>query len=281
MDFYFSGLRDRRDVALLRDAGVPRVLVDPHDARNAADFPHAILDSGAYRAWKAGKPLDVARLLLVAHSRPWDFVVADVFGDAEAGLNVWRDLVAALPGQPVMPVWPWGADKSLLATYLAEAPVVGLGGLVPLLRNRFRREFADPEYERWEIGRYRLLEELAALVAQFPGRCHAFGLCWAPALDALWPALYSADTSHWLTTRRTGLALHVDRAGALGEAHWRDLDYPDPAAAVAGSIVALRDFAPVTWVCAQCGQIGAHHQVRLDAFKACPDCGGQMQAVRP
>jgi hypothetical protein len=97
LKFYFSGLRDTADAELLRQLGVTRVLVDPHDLPNAAAFPHVALDSGAYRAFKAGKPLDLPALLRAASSREFDMVFADVFGDAELSYQVYHTVKQVLP----------------------------------------------------------------------------------------------------------------------------------------------------------------------------------------
>jgi hypothetical protein len=150
--------------------------------------------------------------------------------------------------------------------------IVGIGGLVPHLRRD------EPLSDRDTV-----LAELTALVAEYPGRLHAFGLFWAKALDTLWELLYSADTSHWLAARRsTAMATYVHTGtGYLQEAPWKSLKHPDVETAVAASVVALRDFRPVTWACEQCGAVAPHHQMRLlPAAKRKCECGGRVTSTR-
>ncbi len=274
LKFYFSGLRDTADAATLQPLGVTRVLVDPHDLPNAAAFPHVALDSGAYRAFKAGTSLDLPALLHAATSRAFDMVFADVFGDAEASYQVYQTVKQTLPVTvPVVPVWPWGSDLWRLHRLLDASQIVGIGGLVPHLRRD------NPLSDRDTV-----LAELTALVAEYPGRLHAFGLCWAKALDTLWELLYSADTSHWLAARRsTAMATYVHTGtGYLQEAPWRSLKHPDVESAVTASVGALRDFRPVTWACTRCGAVAPHHQMRLlPAAKRKCACGGKLRGVLP
>jgi len=267
MHFYYSGLRDECDVEILHAAEVTRVLVDPHDLPHAAGFPNVVLDSGAYRAFKAGKPLDVQALIEAASSRQLDFVVADVFGDAEASWQVYQSVKKAITGQ-VIPVWPWGSAQELLTRLLDASQIVGIGGLVPYLRRS--ETVGDREVT---------LAALTEVVARHPGRFHAFGLCWAKALDVLWDLLYSADTSHWLAARRsTAMATYVHtKTGYLQEAPWKSL-HASTAVAVAESVRALKTFGPVTWQCSQCGQPAPHHRMRLlpSGKRKCPTCGNKI-----
>jgi len=281
MYFYFSGLKDQRDVAALRAQSVTHVLVDPVDLPRAVTFPHVVLDSGAYRRWKQNLPYPGrAAFLTLARSRPFDAVVADdVFGDAEASFQNWLALRAEHLDSPLWPVWPWGADRAYLHAYLDGAPVVGIGGLVPLLRNRQRGEFpTEATYREWRAKREQTLQELGELATDYPGRFHAFGLCWAKALDALWNILYSADTSHWLTPRRSGLALYVHtRTGYLQEAPYRALKHATVDTAVDASIQALLTFRPARWACHRCGIEDTHRRMRLlPAAKRRCACGGKI-----
>ncbi len=57
---YFSGVADIKTYDLLLQAGVRRILVDQFDLKNiSARRQDTVLDSGAYRAMKARRTLDV------------------------------------------------------------------------------------------------------------------------------------------------------------------------------------------------------------------------------
>ena len=175
----------------------------------------------------------------------------------------------------LLPVWPWGSDEDILAEYLDHAPVVGIGGLVPLLRRRKAHEEPPP------VDRERTLADLVDLAARHPGRFHAFGLCWAKALDALWGLLASADTSHWLS-RRNGYVLNVHTQwGYLQETPFRALGH-EPDEACLESIKALLGFRPAAWRCEGCARhvLGQHHRLRLlpASKRKCPGCGGRVKA---
>ncbi len=280
MQFYFSGLNDQRTVQLLLAAGVSRVLVDQFDVEQSTPFPSVILDSGAYRAWKQDLILDLDAYIDLALSRSWARVVAlDVFGDAQASYDNWLKMrqIDALADR-LIPVWPWGSDEAILREYLDHAQVVGLGGLVPLLRRRKAHEDPPPD---WKEQRERTLADLVDLAARYPGRFHAFGLCWAKATDVLWDLLASADTSHWLA-RRNGYVLNVNTQwGYLQETPFRVLGY-EPEQACLESAKALLTFQTATWRCEGCGRkvLHRHHRLRLlpASKRKCPGCGGKVKA---
>jgi hypothetical protein len=195
MKLYFSGVRSRRELVMLRQAGVGHLLVDQFDIWRSGVLEawdgHLALDSGSYRAYKRGLRLHagayrlVIRLLNSRRRRPFDFVVGlDVIGDPAQSRWNWIELTDR--GVPTMPVWQWGAGESDLEFYLERAPVVGLGGLVQPMRDKDEA----------------MLQRLTRLCEQHPGRFHIFGINWLRAINRLQPLLHSGDTSKWLDGAR-------------------------------------------------------------------------------
>ncbi len=193
MRLYFSGLSDAPGAAMLQAAGVTSVLADPTDWERAALFPDRALDSGAYRAFKAQRPLTVDDWLATTVSpAPTSFsVMPDVIGDPAETLARWRLLNRVRPD--IVPVWQWGAAQCDLDEMLAASRLVGVGGLVRLMRDRH-----EPT-----------LTALLRLGERFGSSLHIFGLNWPKALNALKPLVRSCDTSKWLDGARYGHVVFV------------------------------------------------------------------------
>jgi len=192
MRLYFSGVNDRKTYRMLAEAGVRYILVDQFDLKNVPGArPNVALDSGAYRAWKKNWTLDrdfYAETVAEA-GREFDFVVnLDVFGDEATSRDNWNYLrwERRVPG--LIPVWHWSAeaDERVLEHYLLMSEVVGLGGLVPHMRDKNRD----------------MLECIKLACRMYPRRFHVFGLNWLEALHELKDLLWSADTSKWLDGAR-------------------------------------------------------------------------------
>ena len=239
MDFYFSGLESPVEVRLVVQGGATHLLVDPQQYRSLGGVPDGLrvaLDSGAYRHFKRGSKLDVEtwqRTLEYLPLERFDWITApDVIGDSERTWQHWLR-VRHLP--KLMPVYPWGDDRERLRQYLDQAPVVGLGGLVPLVRSKIGKR---PRTPAELAARERVLEQLVRLCSAHPGRFHAFGLAWAKAINHLAPYLVSTDSSKWLLGTLT-------RSGKLGEAAVRFVsDAPtDPDALCVYNVQNLQAFA--------------------------------------
>lgn len=87
MDFYFSGVRSRREVDWLLEAGVERIMVDPfldvslveemiERWEEAGLSLELALDSGAYRVWKEGISYSDEQYLDFLHRHGDRFVLA-------------------------------------------------------------------------------------------------------------------------------------------------------------------------------------------------------------
>ena len=234
MIFYFSGIKSGTEMDMLREAGVRHVLVDPFDLAHVAGFDgHVALDSGAYREFKGGKTMALNAYTEIAQSREFDLIASkDVIGNPVLSFRRWNELRLLLPprlSSKVMPVWQWGADKDLLAAYLRESEIVGIGGLVPVLHKD--RSLEGEERKAADRERERVLRQLVRLAKQYPGRFHAFGLCWPKAITHLAPYLHSADSSIWLRGARYYEVITVRQSSKgsryLASSHYRYDDRAD------------------------------------------------------
>lgn len=244
MQFFFSGISDRKNYDLLIANGASHLLVDPYDLPNIEGWQGpAALDSGAYRLFREGKkkgvtleltPAMTAQLLRPLNLNRFTFTTTcDVVGNPEKTRKNWRTLQREY-GLATMPVWQWGAPMEHLAEYMGEADIVGLGGTVPFLRNKKEKDIAEELMEKgllaseeavkkglkeYEANRAVILEKLGEICARYPGRFHFFGLCWMQAIDQLSPYLFSGDSSLWLEGASKGLAVFVHtKTGKLSHA---------------------------------------------------------------
>ena len=220
MIFYFSGVRSNREASLLLSAGITDVLVDPASYRNLAPdlFPRMALDSGAYAAFKAGRVLSTKEYLSTLSGLPlaqFDWLTCnDVIGNPGLTRAHWDELNAL--GLVSVPVWQWGSPVADLSYFLDNSPIVGLGGLVPVLRDRRDERLNEPDKKAWNKCPEKVLAELLKIVTANPNRFHLFGLCWVKAFNVLSPYLLSADSSLWLNGRKYGLAIFINaRSGKL------------------------------------------------------------------
>jgi hypothetical protein len=222
MILYFSGIRDKATVAILKEAGVRQALVDPFDLPillNAGWTDDIILDSGAYREWKGGATLGIPDYLHLARTVPivQRFVAKDVLGDACQTRANWVEHFRGL--DQAIPVWGWGSPHDLLKLYLDEAPVVGIGALVPLIRDRLDEQLSSADRKAWDKQRQQVLDQLAELCSQHPNRFHLFGLCWLKAIRELRHLAASADTSKFLDAARYRYVAFIhERSGVLQQA---------------------------------------------------------------
>lgn len=96
-----------------------------------------LLDSGAFTAWKAGKPIqldDYCRFLDTMPIKPWRYFALDVVGDPKATLRNYEIMLRR--GYTPVPVFTRGEDPSVLEDFYKTSDVVGIGGLVGTRGNR-------------------------------------------------------------------------------------------------------------------------------------------------
>lgn len=194
MKFYFSGIASKKELAMLQVADIKRVMVDVFQADNISDWSGSrILDSGAY-AMSKGRQVSVGIGLWqigvedLATVRPgWDLVFAlDKIGDPDTTLYNWRFLQQQNSWLTFTPVYQWGAPLDHLHEYLSASNIVGIGGLVQMMREKNQP----------------MLDSLATLCQQYPKRFHIFGINWPKAITLLRDSIYSADSSKWLDGAR-------------------------------------------------------------------------------
>lgn len=208
MKLYFSGVSGKAEYDMLLEAGVDKILVDPADLVNVNGFKGSLaLDSGAYRAFKQGKPIDMAAYINFAKKSPYDFrVMVDVIGDPFKTHQNW---IKTFKREGLfIPVWQWGASSSYLIEYFKDSPIVGVGGLVQLMRDKDEN----------------MLKQLKSICTLYPGRLHIFGINWLKAIEELKSLVYSGDTSKFLDGGRYGhLIFKNTKTGHLSQAPTRAL----------------------------------------------------------
>jgi hypothetical protein len=167
------------EAEFLRAAGVQHVLVDPTDLAHGSGFEHVVLDSGAYRCFKRGTPLDAAAYQALARRAKIDWPLAPgEMGDAAATEHNWDEF-----RQPSMvPVWGFGSDRRLLHKYHDVAERVAIGGLVTRMREKDEA----------------MLKVLTALCEEFPRTFHILGGNWLSAACHLKDLAHSLDSVEWL-----------------------------------------------------------------------------------
>lgn len=90
-----------------------------------------VLDSGAFTAWKAGKPIaldDYCRFIESLPFAPWRYFTLDVIGDPHASMQNYETMLKR--GFKPVPIFTRGEDLSVLDDYYKTSDVVGIGGLV-------------------------------------------------------------------------------------------------------------------------------------------------------
>ena len=105
--------------------------------RERADEMRLVIDSGAFTAWKARKPIaldDYCRALESMPVPPWRYFALDVIGDPAATMRNYEIMRAR--GFSPIPVFTRGEDPSVLDDLYATSEVVGIGGLVGTAGNR-------------------------------------------------------------------------------------------------------------------------------------------------
>lgn len=96
-----------------------------------------VLDSGAFTAWKAGKPIqldDYCRFLEQLPIKPWRYFTLDVIGDPEGTQRNYETMLAR--GFKPVPIFTRGEDPAALDEFYKTSDVVGIGGLVGTPGNR-------------------------------------------------------------------------------------------------------------------------------------------------
>lgn len=101
------------------------------------DKVRVLIDSGAFTAYKSGKPIqldDYCKFLENIPIRPWGYFTLDVIGQPDATMKNYREMLRR--GFEPIPIFTRGTDPAVLDEYYQTSDVVGIGGLVRTPRNR-------------------------------------------------------------------------------------------------------------------------------------------------
>lgn len=96
-----------------------------------------LLDSGAFTAWKAGKPIsldDYCKFIEHLPIKPWRYFTLDVIGDADGTLRNYETMISR--GFNPIPIFTRGEDPNLIEKYYKTSDIVGIGGLVGTKGNK-------------------------------------------------------------------------------------------------------------------------------------------------
>jgi hypothetical protein len=107
------------------------------DLTTLPDRTRLVIDSGAFTAWKSGKPIaldDYCRFIEGLKTKPWRYFSLDVIGDPHASMQNYETMLRR--GFSPMPVFTRGEDFSVLEDYYKTSEVVGVGGLVGTPKNK-------------------------------------------------------------------------------------------------------------------------------------------------
>lgn len=105
------------------------------NVRRGGDNIRLLVDSGAFTAWKAGKPIaldDYCRFIEKLPVQPWRYFTLDVIGDAAASMRNYETMLKR--GFRPVPIFTRGEHPSVLEDYYKSSDVVGIGGLVGTLK---------------------------------------------------------------------------------------------------------------------------------------------------
>jgi hypothetical protein len=105
--------------------------------KNNQDNIRFLLDSGAFTAWKSGKPIgidDYCKFLEQLPFKPWRYFTLDKIGDAEGSFKNYEIMLKR--GFTPIPVFTRGEDVKMIDEYYKTSDVLGIGGLVGIQGNK-------------------------------------------------------------------------------------------------------------------------------------------------
>jgi hypothetical protein len=104
---------------------------------NNQDKVRFLLDSGAFTAWKAGKPVSLDAYCKFIESlpfKPWRYFTLDVIGNPEASFENYQTMLKR--GFSPIPIFTRGEDIKMIEEYYKTSNVLGIGGLVGTQGNK-------------------------------------------------------------------------------------------------------------------------------------------------
>lgn len=153
------------------------------------DYRDWCLDSGAYTAWKEGKPIELGAYMDFCfevrekYPRLKEIFALDVIGDAEATVRNAETMTKA--GLTVVPTFHLGSAEEFLYEIARNYEKIALGGMVSAWPTEDRGPVHQPK-RKWA-------EQCFARV--WPKKIHGFGLSGKQIEKLPW---HSVDFSNWI-----------------------------------------------------------------------------------
>lgn len=108
-------------------------ITDLHEAGQVRLF----LDSGAFTAWKSGKPIeldDYCKFIEELPIKPWRYLMLDVIGDPEATMRNYETMLDR--GFKPVPIFTRGEDPAIIDKLYETSDIIAIGGLVGTQKNK-------------------------------------------------------------------------------------------------------------------------------------------------
>jgi hypothetical protein len=105
--------------------------------KNNQEHVRFLLDSGAFTAWKSGKPIeldDYCKFIEGLPFKPWRYFTLDKIGDAEGSYKNYEIMLRR--GFTPIPIFTRGENILMVDEYYKTSDVLGVGGLVGTSGNK-------------------------------------------------------------------------------------------------------------------------------------------------
>jgi hypothetical protein len=206
--FYFSGIEKRSTAEVLIKTSSSGMLNQIQYSPNLLDACGSIplvLDSGAYSKALSNKDIEsYAQLISLLGDRCDWYDAPDAIGNQEKSIILIAFLLSILPEylhERVLWIYQYGSDLAYLHQGMSLHKRIGIGGLVPIIKQNDKRELEHVIYS------------LAREVAQYSAIPHYFGLGTASIIKSLhtYHQNFSVDNTSWLVGGKFGLV--IDSSG--------------------------------------------------------------------
>lgn len=169
-----------------------------------------LLDSGAFTAWKSGKPIELNQYCDFLDSlpiKPWRYFALDVVGDAKATMANYEKMLQR--GYKPIPVFTPSQEFTDIEKYYKTTDMIGCGGLT----NKFGKDG---------------IRYLQKVIEHVKGRkIHLLGYTKPDYIKFFRP--YSCDSSSWIRAQRYGLCdLYVGNGKYLSFTRRQAASHPKP-----------------------------------------------------
>jgi hypothetical protein len=216
--FYFSGIEKRSTAQVLSKAGAAGMMsqlqYSPALLADCDDIP-LVLDSGAYTHPLGKRDIEkYAGLISKLGTRCEWYAGPDCIGNQEKSNQSYAYLLSLLPERlhpRILWIYQYGSDLKYLEQGLQQHHMVGIGGLVPLQKNKQLLQS--------------VVMNLAEVVRKYNRIPHYFGLSTPDIFDILrsYHESFSVDSTTWLVGGKFGLA--INSQGQQYQANGGGYDY--------------------------------------------------------